>query len=108
MIFVHELFFSSVDGRRRERESRLFSTDPECVTAAYCRDWRRGPSVVYQGRRLKTRLAKNAARDGDDGAERERAPGGGARRPAPMTDTSKLKKHISVVCERLARGGTLA
>ena len=57
---------------------------------------------------LKTRLAKNAARDGDDGAERERAPGGGARRPAPMTDTSKLKKHISVVCERLARGGTLA
>ena len=57
---------------------------------------------------LKTRLAKNAAREGDDGAERERAPGGGARRPAPMTDTSKLKKHISVVCERLARGGTLA
>ena len=58
MIFVHELFFSSVDGRRRERESRLFSTDPECVTAAYCRDWRRGPSVVYQGRRLKMHLAK--------------------------------------------------
>ena len=56
---------------------------------------------------LKTRLAKNAA-DGENGAERERAPGGGARRPAPMTDTSKLKKHISVVCERLARGGTLA
>ena len=62
MIFVHELFFSSVDGRRRERESRLFSTDPECVTAAYCRDWRRGPSVVYQGRRLKTRLAKLTSR----------------------------------------------
>lgn len=26
---------------------------------------------------------------------------------APLTDTSKLKKHISVVCERLARGGSL-
>jgi Bardet-Biedl syndrome 9 protein len=27
---------------------------------------------------------------------------------APLADTSKLKKHISVVCERLARGGTLS
>ena len=64
MIFVHELFFSSVDGRRRERESRLFSTDPECVTAAYCRDWRRGPSVVYQGRRLKVHQSAAALASG--------------------------------------------
>ena len=26
---------------------------------------------------------------------------------SPLADTSKLKKHISVVCERLARGGSL-
>ena len=51
---------------------------------------------------LKTKLAKG----GDRGA----AGGGmGSVQPlAPLQDTTKLKKHIAVVCERLARGARLA
>ena len=50
---------------------------------------------------LKTLLAKNG-KDGGGGG-----PVSGGQPLVPLTDTSKLKKHISVVCERLARGGSL-
>ena len=50
---------------------------------------------------LKTKLAKGG----------DRTTGGvhGTGQPLPLLqDTSKLKKHVSVVCERLARGAKLA
>lgn len=50
---------------------------------------------------LKTLLAKS----GKEGASAV-VPGG--QPLAPLMDTSKLKKHVSVVCERLARGGSLS
>jgi Bardet-Biedl syndrome 9 protein len=48
---------------------------------------------------LKTLLAKST-KEGVYGAA-------GNQPLTPLQDTSKLKKHISVVCERLARGGNL-
>lgn len=51
---------------------------------------------------LKTLLAKSGKDQASSGAV------AGNQGPlALLADTSKLKKHISVVCERLARGGTL-
>ena len=52
---------------------------------------------------LKTKLAK--------GGDRASATGGGmgtGQPLPPVQDTTKLKKHIAVVCERLARGARLA
>jgi Bardet-Biedl syndrome 9 protein len=52
---------------------------------------------------LKTKLAK--------GGDRASATGGGmgtGQPLPPLQDTTKLKKHIAVVCERLARGARLA
>ena len=52
---------------------------------------------------LKTQLAK--------GGDRASATGGGmgtGQPLPPLQDTTKLKKHIAVVCERLARGARLA
>jgi Bardet-Biedl syndrome 9 protein len=54
---------------------------------------------------LKTKLAKGGERD----AIHAMGGGMGTGQPLPPTqDTSKLKKHIAVVCERLARGARLA
>jgi Bardet-Biedl syndrome 9 protein len=48
-------------------------------------------------RLLKTLLAMSG---------KDQASSGAVAGLAHMEDTSKLKKHISIVCERLARGGT--